>query len=409
MRLERPVRHERFGAIRIHDVCQVIELDSGASGETSTSDVSPGGRPVAHVPTEVLWKVESEMVVVIPTKNERRKVIDGVLSGIPHRCTVVMVSASDREPIDRFELETELLADFCEATGREAVAVHQFDRGLAGAVRAAGLAELVEDDRVRPGKGEGMIVALLLTEAMGARFVGFVDADNYMPGAIHEYVTCFAAGLAMAKTAYAMVRISWHSKPKVEDGRLVFNRWGRSTAVTNRFLNLLLSTYTGFGTEMIKTGNAGDHAMTMELARRLRFAGDFAVEPYELIALFEQYGGAFPSPNPEVTRSLVDVFQIETRNPHLHEDKGTAHVAEMRLQALDALFHSRICPESVRRELAEYLETEAGLAPGSSPEPPPVYPPIATADISRFVAALSDAATCRRFGHSVNGRGESAW
>jgi hypothetical protein len=131
--------------------------------------------------------------------------------------------------------------------------------------------------------------------------VGFIDADNYVPGAVHEYVKVFAAGLHLAPTPYAMVRISWQSKPKIEDGRLVFNRWGRTTHVTNRFLNLLLSTYNGFGTEVIRTGNAGEHAMTLELAKRLRFAGGFAVEPYEFLDLFEQFGGVDPSPHPEVT------------------------------------------------------------------------------------------------------------
>jgi mannosyl-3-phosphoglycerate synthase len=394
MRLERPTRHERFGAVRIHDVTQVIELESGSG---VLEDMSIGGREVAHVPDDLLRATQAGMVIVIPTKNERRKVIDGVLSGIPHPCRIILVSASERDPIDRFELESELLGDFCDVTGRAAVAIHQFDPGLAAALSSTGLGAIVDRGSVRPGKGEAMVTALLLADAMGARSVGFVDADNYMPGAIHEYVTCFAAGLTMARSPYAMVRISWHSKPKVENGRLVFNRWGRSTTVTNRFLNLVLATYTGFGTDVIKTANAGDHAMTMDLARRLRFAGGFAVEPYELIEMFDQYGGAFPSPHPEVNRSAVDVFQIETRNPHLHEDKGIDHVDEMLEQALRVLYRSRLCPDAVRDEILEFL---GGDRPGEdvSSQRPAVYPSIDQADTGAFISALANAPTFTSFG-----------
>jgi mannosyl-3-phosphoglycerate synthase len=188
-----------------------------------------------------------------------------------------------------------------------------------------------------------------------------------------------------------MVRISWQSKPKIEDGRLVFNRWGRTTHVTNRFLNLLLSTYNGFGTEVIRTGNAGEHAMSLELAKRLRFAGGFAVEPYELLDLFEQFGGARPSPHPEVARSLVDVFQVETRNPHFHEDKGDHHISDMRLESVRALLSSPICPEPVRAEIGAFLASE-GIDP-STLEDPIVYEPWESADLDAFRDHLSKAAT----------------
>ena len=73
-----------------------------------------------------------------------------------------------------------------------------------------------------------------------------------------------------------MVRISWHSKPKLRDGRLFFSRRGRSSEITNEWLNRFLAEYSGFGTEVIATGNAGEHAMSLDLGlqaaagRRLR-------------------------------------------------------------------------------------------------------------------------------------------
>jgi mannosyl-3-phosphoglycerate synthase len=380
MRIEYPHRHERFGAVRIHDTTQVIELDSGLDGEEDEATVQ--GRMVSLVPPAAVNAIERRMVIVVPTKNERRKVIEGVLSGIPHDCLIVMVSASEREPIDRYEIETGLLERFCHSAERQAIAVHQDDPGLADALTHCGMGSMVDGDLVRRGKGEAMIIGMLLAAAAGKEHVGFIDADNYVPGAVHEYVKVFAAGLHLASTPYAMVRISWQSKPKIEDGRLVFNRWGRTTHVTNRFLNLLLSSYNGFGTEVIRTGNAGEHALTLELAKRLRFAGGFAVEPYEFIDLFEQFGGAQPSPHPEVARSLVDVFQVETRNPHFHEDKGDDHVSGMRLESVSSLLASPICPESVESEIRQFLASEE-IDLAAIPRPV-VYPPWETAELDAF-------------------------
>ena len=389
MRIEYPHRHERFGAVRIHDTTQVIELDSGLDGDEEEATIQ--GRMVNLVPPAAVNAVERKMAVVIPTKNERRKVIDGVLSGIPHDCLIILVSGSEREPIDRYEIETGVVERFCHSAERSAITIHQDDPGLADAVAHADFSELVEGERIRSGKGEAMLIGMLIAAAAGKDHVGFLDADNYVPGAVHEYVKVFAAGLHLAPTPYAMVRISWQSKPKIEDGRLVFNRWGRTTHVTNRFLNLLLSTYNGFGTEVIRTGNSGEHAMSLELAKRMRFAGGFAVEPFEFVDLFEQFGGASPSPHPEVARSLVDVFQVETRNPHFHEDKGNAHVADMRLESLTALLGSPLTPETVRSEILQFLNDE-GIDPGLL-TPPLVYPPWERADIDTFGDHVRKAAT----------------
>ncbi len=389
MRIEYPHRHERFGAVRIHETTQVIELDSGLHGE---QEAAPDhGRLVNLVSPTAVNTIERSMAVVVPTKNERRKVIEGVLSGIPHDCLIILVSASDREPIDRYEIETGLLERFCHAAERPGVAVHQNDRGLADALSQAGMAQLVDGDTVRRGKGEAMIIGMLIAALAEKNHVGFIDADNYVPGAVHEYMKVFAAGLHLAPTPYAMVRISWQSKPKIEDGHLVFNKWGRTTQNTNRFLNLLLSLYNGFGTEVIRTGNSGEHAITLELAKRMRFAGGYAVEPYEFIDLFEQFGGAMPSPHPEVARSFVDVFQVETRNPHFHEDKGEDHVASMRLEAIRALLTSPLCTEPLSREINQYLADEGvDVAVLSDPA---IYEPWETADLDSFRDLLHKANT----------------
>ncbi len=387
MRLEYPHRFERFGAVRIHALQQVIELDSGADEEAQATTIQ--GRMVQHVSARHLASVEKRMAIVVPCKDERRKVIEGVLSGIPHDCLIILVSNSVRDPVDRFDMECRTVEHFCHLAERSAVAIHQRDPGLAEAFRLAGYTEILDDDGlVRNGKGEGMLVGLLLASLAGRDYVGFIDADNYVPGAVHEYAKAYAAALHLAESPYAMVRISWMSKPKIQDGRLFFNRWGRTSQVTNQFLNLLIAEYSGFGTDIIATGNAGEHAVSMELGLRMRIAGGFAVEPFEFLDLFEQFGGVIPSPHPEVLKHTVDVYQVETRNPHFHENKGHGHVQEMRLQALNVLYHSPICLDPVRDEIRTFL-TEQGVI-GAEEEPPAehVYPPLVDLDRSRFLAAL---------------------
>src|SRR3954464_13428574 len=144
MRLADSFRSERFGAVRIHELQRVIELDSG------TSLAGAGSR---IVPPEELRAVESQMVIVVPCMNETRSVIDGVLSGIPHDCLIVLVSNSDRHPVDRYEIEAQTVEQFCRLAGRSAMTVHQRDPGVAGAFKAAGMPELLDDDGlVRAGK-----------------------------------------------------------------------------------------------------------------------------------------------------------------------------------------------------------------------------------------------------------------
>src|SRR5947208_15475916 len=132
MRLADSFRSERFGAVRIHELQRVIELDSGASSGAGSRIVS----------ADALHAVESEMVIVVPCMNETRTVIEGVLSGIPHDCLIVLVSNSDRQPVDRYESEEQTLEQFCRLDVRSAVAVPQRVPGVAGASIAAGIPAL---------------------------------------------------------------------------------------------------------------------------------------------------------------------------------------------------------------------------------------------------------------------------
>jgi len=391
MRLADSFRSERFGAVRIHELQRVIELDSGAP-----ADVDQPSRSTI-VPAEAIRAIEAEMVIVVPCMNEARSVIEGVLSGIPHDCLIVLVSNSDRRPVDRYEIEVQTVEQFCRLAGRPAVTAHQQDPGLAAAFKAAGMPELIDEaGLIRAGKGEAMLIGMAVAAMSGRRYVGFVDADNYVPGAVHEYCKAYAAGLHLADSPYSMVRISWHSKPKLREGRLFFSRRGRSSEVTNAFLNRFLAEYSGFGTEVITTGNAGEHAVSLELGMRLRLAGGFAVEPYEYIDLFEQFGGVLASEHPEVLASSVPVLQIETRNPHFHDNKGEDHVQGMRMQALNVLYHSPITLSAVREAIGEFMVVQGVLEPGQEPPRERVYPPVASLALDLLFDAVEAEATSFR-------------
>jgi len=390
MRLDNTHVTERFGAVRIHELQRVIELDSGAANG------SGHGTGSVTVPIEALREVERELVVVIPCKDETRRVIEGVLSGIPHDCLILLVSNSSRTPVDRYEIEAQTVADYCRIAERPALAIHQRDPGLAAALKVAGVPEIIDDEGlVRDGKGEGMLVGMALAALTGRRYVGYVDADNYVPGSVNEYCKAFAAGLHLADSPYAMVRICWHSKPKLQEGRLFFSRRGRASLVTNHFVNQLIAEYSGFGTEVVATGNAGEHAMSLDLGLRLRLAGGFAVEPYQYVDLFEQFGGVLDGPSPEVMASSVEVRQIETRNPHFHDNKGEGHVADMRLQALNVLYHSEVCPPPLRTAIREFLALPAGVEPPRER----VYPPVGALALDQLLDVLtSEARSFRQIG-----------
>src|SRR3954454_15096559 len=134
MRLADSFRSERFGAVRIHELQRVIELDSGTSA----------GAGSRVVPPDALHAVESQMLIVVPCMNETRSVIEGVLSGIPHDCLIVLVSNSDRAPVDRYEIETQTVEQSCRLAGRSAIIARQTDSVLSTAFKAAGMEYLID-------------------------------------------------------------------------------------------------------------------------------------------------------------------------------------------------------------------------------------------------------------------------
>jgi mannosyl-3-phosphoglycerate synthase len=388
MKLDLPRYTERFGATSLHGVQRVYELDSGYD------DGRPVSESIVNIGNNQIVDIERRMAIVIPTKGERLRLLEGVLSGIPHDCLTIIISNSPRQPVDRFKLEKEALQQFNRFVGRNAFILHQRDPVLSEVLRDVGYASiLAPDGTVRTGKAEGMVIGMLLAKMAGKEYVGFIDADNYVPGAVNEYVKIFASGIAMSQTPYTMVRISWIYKPKISETGLYFSKWGRVSEITNQHLNSLVSYYTGFETEVMRTGNSGEHCMSLKLAELLTYSSGYAIESYEVVNILEEFGGIIPTINQEAMDKGVEIMQVETRNPHFHEDKGDDHLKEMVVGSLGSIYHSKICPPKVREKILEALRGKNMIEENQEPQAPHKIEPFKDIDVRRFAKVLSKAST----------------
>ena len=390
MKLDLPRYTERFGATSLHGVQRVYELDSGFD------DGRPASESIVNIGNNQIVDIERRMAIVIPTKGERLRLLEGVLSGIPHDCLTIIVSNSPRQPVDRYKLEKDALQQFNRFVGRNAFILHQRDPVLAEVLQDVGYTSILgSDGMVRAGKAEGMVIGMLLAKMAGKEFVGFIDADNYVPGAVNEYVKIFASGIAMSQTPYTMIRVSWIYKPKISETGLYFSKWGRVSEITNQHLNSLVSYYTGFETEVMRTGNSGEHCMSLKLAELLTYSSGYAIETYEIVNVLEEFGGIIPTANQEAMDKGVEVMQVETRNPHFHEDKGDDHLKEMVVGSLGSIYHSKICPPKLREKVVEALRSKNMLEENQQQEPPAPLKiePFKDIDVREFAKVLSKAST----------------
>ncbi|KAK3374655.1 hypothetical protein B0H63DRAFT_399583 [Podospora didyma] len=302
-----------------------------------------------------LETVRRQTTIIVPCMNEKIEVIEGVLAGIPGSCSLILVSNSSR---DKYEKEVRILGRTSKWRKRT-VAVHQKDRGFAAALEGTTMSELVDAAKgtIRNGKGEGMLLGVALAAVLfpDTQYVGFVDADNMVPGSLDEYCKAYAAGFSLFPSAkeHVMVRLRWGSKPKIRDNQLHPEKEGRSSKVINRWLNNLLwgsSLPAGSqdDNDIVVTGNAGEHAMTMGLALKLRWAGGYAVEPFQFMDIINRAPGhhkpaGINGNNHHLHVSPLDkpvlVVQIGTKNPHLHRSSDDSHIRRMIESGLGAIYH----------------------------------------------------------------------
>jgi mannosyl-3-phosphoglycerate synthase len=402
MRIDYPSSYtERIGAVSIHALQKIYELDSGEhpsritsfpvptpstttiaaptttltpnSSSTLVSSTSSScnhhhnqqqqhqEQPTRAYSYHALSKIFRELAIVIPVKNEKISLLEGVLSGIPNECLIIIVSNSERTPVDRFSMEVEMIKQYSLFANKNIMVIHQKDKDLARAFKKVKYTSILDSKKnyIRNGKAEGMIIGMLLAKMQLKKYVGFIDSDNYFPGAVNEYVKIFATGFAMSTTPYSNIRVSWASKPKIVNNQLKFPKWGRISETSNKYLNALISHITGIESDIITTGNAGEHALSMSLAENLNYSTGYSVEPYEFINILEEFGGlldANANANAsDIIEKGIEIFQIESRNPHFHEEKGADHLTGMMEDSLLAINNSKICNTELTKDIKNHL------------------------------------------------------
>jgi mannosyl-3-phosphoglycerate synthase len=385
MRIESSKQVEHFGAVRVHPVRRILELDSGARIPSQLNEtVGP-----QRIERDVIAGIQQRMAIVLPIKDEDLRVFEGVLSGIPHDCLMIVMSNSGRGEIDNLKKEQETLERFCIATQRNAFIVHQKDPHLAEALADCGYNKVLDDEGlVRNGKAEGMVIGMLLAMAIGKDYVGFIDTDNYIPGAVWEYVQHYAIGFSLSISPYVMTRILWRYKPKIS-GELYFKKWGRVSEITNRYINHFISSKGKFEIDVIKTANAGEHAMSLELAKKLTYATGYGVETQELMSILEQFSALTPIVDKTVAEKGVDIIQTETINPHVHEERGEAHlIQDMLAPSLSVIYHSPLCEETTKQLITKHLVELECIPEGGEVPQLRMLPPPETADSQKFASFL---------------------
>lgn len=386
MRIESLRQAEHLGSVKIHGVRRILELDSGARPSTPGQNSSEA----RNIDREDIAAIETKMAIVLSVKNEDLKVFEGVLAGVPHDCLSIVVSNSQRGDTDQFKSEQDIVERFCRATQRQAIVVHQRDPFLARAVERAGYLDILDEDGfIRHGKSEGMLAGLFLAAMLGKEYIGYIDTDNFIPGAIWEYAKHYALGFCLSSSPYTMVRILWRYKPKML-GELYFKKWGRVSELTNKHLNHFLSTKGRFETEIIKTANAGEHAMSIDLAMRLTYATGYAIETKELISVLEQFSGNTPITDQTIAEKGIEIIQTETINPHLHEERGDSEhlYRDMLLPSLAVIYHSPACEESTRDLIRNQLVEVECLKPGEDVPLVTLLPPPQKADLTIFAKEM---------------------
>ncbi|KAH6612226.1 mannosyl-3-phosphoglycerate synthase [Chaetomium sp. MPI-SDFR-AT-0129] len=453
MRVTRPTTSLRFGPLQVFAEATVLDPDAGGESSSSSRDdlstSSTSNNSAAYFPWPVLDAVLCKMVIVVPCKDEKLSVIRGVLAAIPVGCAVILRGEDDN---DEYAQQAAMALAFA-SPGRPVMAVHQKDPIAAAALRGAGMSELsVSGDTptpetIRDGKGEGMILGIALAAAFcpGRKYIGFVDADNFRAASVTEYCKDFAAGFALSserdqreregdidrdeerdveekeEKEETMVRLRWASKPKVRNGMVEFVPEGRCSRIVNSWLNRLFSLDGGSGsgrdgaTEtpaqsgFITTGNAGEHAMTMGLALKLRLASGYAIEPFHFVDLLEraQMTGRnttntstkqqTPSSSSTASSSApsikpltkpVRILQLRTRSPHYHRASPEAHIRRMWAVGLGCIYHGLASATAISHLLREMhnfakdggaVEAETGALPR-----PRVYPALEGMDGRKF-------------------------
>ncbi|MEB3844777.1 MAG: mannosyl-3-phosphoglycerate synthase [Desulfurococcales archaeon] len=347
MLLSYPHRFETYGAVRIHDIVKVLEIDSANF---------KGFRGTYSLQYDQIEDQAYKTAIVVPVKNEDFLTLEGVLSAIPHASLVIVVSASSRKPVDVYSHEVELARSIHSATRRGILILHQHDPAWGEVLKDTKLANMLDENGIpRRGKGEGMLLGAIAAVGLGYQYIGYIDSDNYVPGSVHEYSWIYYAGFSIATSKYSMVRIKWPFKGKLAASHMYLRRRGRVSMVTNSVLNYALSVIRRVETDIIRTANSGEHALSADLAFKLKWAGGFAVEPYQLVYMLETCYLGLDDKLCELLPSGVTIYQVEARNPHIHAERGDEHIIDMVARSLATIYYSRLNTPEVKDRIEKIL------------------------------------------------------
>jgi mannosyl-3-phosphoglycerate synthase len=134
--------------------------------------------------------------------------------------------------------------------------------------------------------------------------------------------------------------------------------------------------------------------MSLKLAELLTFSSGYSIEPYEIVNILEEFGGIIPTDHQDAMDKGIEIMQVETRNPHFHEDKGDDHLKEMVMGSLGSIYHSKICPPKLREKILESLRGKNMMEDGQQELASPVrIEPFKDISIRQFAKALNKANT----------------
>lgn len=337
MYISYPARFEVFGAVKMHELSKVHALFAYGSESKPGVFSLPGFRDFEEIAYTTVF--------IVPVKDEEPLSLEGVLRAVPYYSPVVIVSNSSVHPLNMYKVEVDIAKMIYKTTGRTVVIVHQKDKSIAEKLGGV-LPEILDKGfLVKSGKGEGMLIGAILADGLRANNVAYVDADNYIPGAVLEYALIFYTVLGSSESRYKMVRVSWGHKAWSTAEELYFRRFGRVSTAVNAVLNKVLSYRRRVETDIVKTSNSGEHAMSVELAREIEYGSGFSAETQELVSILEKcYIGVEGGLCPALPEN-IEVYQVESLSPHIHAEKGEAHIAEMILESLSAVYYSQLPDE----------------------------------------------------------------
>lgn len=365
MLISYPSRFEVFGAVRVYEISRVYSVFSVGS-ETKPGSFDP-------LSFRDLEDVASSTVFVVPVRDEEPMLLEGVLRAIPSYSPIVVVSASSQYPLNVYRLELDVSRSVYKTTGKPIIVVHQRDPLLSRELSQHVPEILDEQGLVRYGKGEGALIGTIIADALRARNVAFVDADNYVPSTVLEYALVYYTVLGRSEAKYRMVRVYWGYKAWTA-GELYFRRSGRASGVVNNVLNRVLSLRRRIETDIIKTANSGEHAMSMDMARVLVYGSEYSIETQEIVSLLELCYVELEQRCPALPEN-VEVYQIESRSPHIHSEKGESHVARIVIESLASIYYSKL-PDERGKAYLEQVIREMGYE-----VPPPTIPKYRYPDI----------------------------